>query len=173
MTCVGSVRQLEVEAVQQEPRFLAERPANSAEPSLDYVFVDGLEIQTIIGIDPDELTEPQPLRIDLTLGRPALAACHTDHIGDTVDYGDIVARMKLLMAEHGCKLLERLADLIASILVLEFQADWVRVRLTKPGKLGVLGLGVQIERTRLHFAPKASLPGCIHESPVGSLPSFS
>lgn len=62
MMRVGTVRKPEVEAVQQELRCLAERPANWAEPSLDYVFVDGLEIQTIIGIDPDELTKLQPLR---------------------------------------------------------------------------------------------------------------
>ncbi|MDT7838284.1 dihydroneopterin aldolase [Aquabacterium sp. OR-4] len=128
--------------------------------ALDLIFIDGLLGQTVIGIHPSELHAPQPLRIDLQAGLPRALACDTDRIADTIDYGEVRERLLRLLAEHRLQLLEALAEQMASILIEEFHAAWVRVRVTKPRKFAdVEAVGVQIERQASRRAGGHEGPG--------------
>lgn len=148
-------------------------PAPCAAPhqgpaALDLVFIDGLRGQTVIGIHDAELHRPQPLLIDLVAGRRAPApaspnglqnspqpghACSTDRIADTIDYSLVRERVHRLLREHRLLLLEAFAEALATILIDEFGALWVRVKVAKPNKFDDLAaVGVQIER----WAPQAS-----------------
>ena len=119
----------------------------SVEPPLDLIFIEGFVGETIIGIYSSELHQPQPLVIDVHAGVPRALACDTDHINDTIDYGAVRERLRRLMVEHRVKLLEALAETIAEILIGEFGARWVRVKVVKPRKFSdVSAVGVQIER---------------------------
>jgi len=114
--------------------------------ALDIVFVEGFRAETVIGIHHGE-DEPQPLVIDLQAGVPRLRACDTDDINDTIDYSVVRSRLLRLMAEHKLKMLEAFAEAIAVIMIHEFGAAWVRVKVVKPNKFpDVQGFGVQIER---------------------------
>lgn len=116
---------------------------------LDLVFIEGLVGHTVIGIHDSELHRPQPLVIDLCAGLPRPAACDTDDIADTLDYGVLRERLLRLLAEHRVTLLEALAEQIATIALHEFGAHWVQVRVAKPRKFAdVQAVGVQIERRR-------------------------
>ncbi|MFO1220435.1 MAG: dihydroneopterin aldolase [Burkholderiaceae bacterium] len=120
-----------------------------AHVSLDQIFIDGLVAQTVIGIHDHELHRPQPLVIDVQAGLARPRACDTDRIGDTLDYGVLRERLLRLMAEHRVQLLEALAEQMAQIVLHEFGAAWVRVRVAKPRKFDdVQAVGVQIERRR-------------------------
>jgi dihydroneopterin aldolase len=122
-----------------------------AAQSLDLIFIEGLIGETVIGIHETELHRPQPLVIDVHAGLPRARACDTDRIGDTIDYGVVRERLHRLLAEHRLKLLEALAETVADILIGEFGASWVRVKVVKPKKFAdVQAVGVQIER----FAPE-------------------
>lgn len=115
--------------------------------SMDVIFIEGFRGQTVIGIDPSELHDPQPLVIDLAAGLPRLRACGTDAIGDTINYAVVRERLKRLLAEHRLQLLEALAEAMADFLIDEFGAAWVRVKVRKPRKFDdVESVGVQIER---------------------------
>jgi 7,8-dihydroneopterin aldolase/epimerase/oxygenase len=93
------------------------------------------------------LHRPQTLVIDLVAGLPRALACATDQIADTIDYSRVRERLLRLMAEHRLQLLEALAEHIAEILLGEFGAAWVRVKVVKPKKFADLqAVGVQIER---------------------------
>ncbi|WP_077034781.1 dihydroneopterin aldolase [Pelomonas sp. KK5] len=130
-------------------------PTATAEPQgLDVIFIEGLRADTIIGIYDSELHAPQPLVIDVQAGVPHARACDTDRIGDTIDYGRVRERLLRLLAEHRLQLLEALAETIASeILIGEFGARWVRVKVVKPRKFDdVQAVGVMIER----WAPASS-----------------
>jgi len=121
-------------------------PAEASVP-LDLIFVEGLTGETVIGIDHGELHAAQPLVIDVTAGVPHARACETDRIGDTIHYGHVRERILRLMREHRLQLLEAFAEAIASILLDEFGARWVRVKVVKPRKFDdVHAVGVQIER---------------------------
>jgi dihydroneopterin aldolase len=121
--------------------------ADAVDDALDVIFIEGLRGQTVIGIHSSELHDPQPLVIDLQAGVPRARACITDRIGDTIDYGVVRERLHRLLAEHRVTLLEAFAEQIAEIVLGEFGARWVRVRVTKPRKFDdVEAVGVQIER---------------------------
>ena len=115
---------------------------------LDMIFIEGFVGQTVIGIHTSELHDPQPVVIDLQAGVPRARACDTDRIGDTIDYSVVHARLHRLLVEHRLQLLEAFAEAIADILLDEFGARWVRVKVAKPRKFAdVVAVGVQIERT--------------------------
>ena len=129
----------------------ADRPLAraAAEDALDLVFIDGLAVETVIGIDASELHEPQPIALDVCAGVPRARACDTDHIGDTIDYGALRGRIVHLAAEHRVQLLEAFAEQVAQIALFEFGAHWVRVRVAKPRKFAdTAAVGVMIERRR-------------------------
>ena len=117
------------------------------EQALDLIFIEGLRGHTIIGIHQGEFDTPQPLVIDVTAGVPHAHACDTDHIADTIDYSVVRLRLLRLLAEHRLTLLEAFAEAVADILLQEFRAVWVRVKVVKPNKFAdVQAVGVQIER---------------------------
>jgi len=124
------------------------RPSDPASAeALDLIFIEGLSGQTVIGIHDSELHRPQPLIIDVCAGVPRARACVTDRIHDTIDYGVVRERLHRLLREHRVQLLEALAEAIADILLGEFGAGWVRVKVVKPRKFDdVAAVGVQIER---------------------------
>jgi 7,8-dihydroneopterin aldolase/epimerase/oxygenase len=117
------------------------------EEALDLILIEGFRGNTVIGIHASELHQPQPIVIDLHAGIPRARACVTDRIGDTLDYGVMRARLQRLLAEHRVQLLEAFAESVADIVLGEFGARWVRVKVVKPNKFDdVDGVGVQIER---------------------------
>lgn len=115
--------------------------------TMDLIFIEGFSAQTVIGIHETELHQPQPLVIDVHAGVPRARACDTDRIADTIDYGLVRERLHRLIAGHRLQLLEAFAEAIADILLDEFGAHWVRVKVVKPRKFDdVQSVGVQIER---------------------------
>ncbi len=125
----------------------APSPGPQSSAAMDLIFIEGFTGQTVIGIHHTELHDPQPLVIDLHAGLPRSRACDTDRIGDTIDYGVVRERLQRLLVEHRLQLLEAFAEAIADILLDEFRASWVRVKVVKPRKFDdVQAVGVQIER---------------------------
>ena len=105
---------------------------NARHKDLDIIFIEGLVGHTVIGIHTSELHQPQPIVVDVQAGVARAHACDTDRIDDTIDYGEVRSRLQRLFAEHHVRLLEALAEQIAEILLHEFRAQWVRVRVAKP-----------------------------------------
>jgi len=130
-------------------------PMVSAGPqAMDLIFIEGFTGDTVIGIHESELHRPQPVVIDVHAGVPHARACDTDRIGDTIDYGVVAERLRRLLVEHRHSLLEAFAENIAEILLDEFGAGWVRVKVVKPHKFDDVGaVGVQIERTAAQKEP--------------------
>jgi 7,8-dihydroneopterin aldolase/epimerase/oxygenase len=122
--------------------------ASDTQQAMDVIFIEGFVGETIIGIHESELHRTQPIVIDLHAGVPRAQACSTDSIGDTIDYSVVAERLRRLMREHKLQLLEAFAESVADILLNEFGARWVRVKVVKPKKFDdVDAVGVLIERT--------------------------
>ena len=133
---------------------------------MDMIFIEGFVGETVIGIHESELHRPQPLVIDVHAGLPHARACDTDRIADTIDYGVVTERLRRLLVEHRLTLLEAFAESIADILIGEFGARWVRVKVVKPRKFDdVSAVGVQIERV----AAEAQAPKPGHSAAVVQL----
>jgi dihydroneopterin aldolase len=116
---------------------------------LDIIVVDGFVGETVIGVHTSEVDVPQPVRIDVAVGVPRNFACTTDRLVDTIDYGRIREFLRDLLASHGHRLLEALAEEIAQRMLADFGAHWTRVAVAKPRKFDdVDAVGVVIERRR-------------------------
>jgi 7,8-dihydroneopterin aldolase/epimerase/oxygenase len=130
---------------------------NAHEAPLDLILIEGFTGHTVIGIHDSELHRPQPVVIDVHAGLPRARACDTDRIVDTIDYSVVRERLLRLLAEHRLQMLEAFAEAVAQILIDEFGAAWVRVKVVKPRKFDDLAaVGVQIERSA---PPETSRPG--------------
>jgi len=114
---------------------------------MDIIFINELRATTLIGIYPREQAMPQTVEISLQIGTSTASAGASDDIGDTIDYARVVDRLRGELAARHFNLLERLAQYVATLLLEDFGATWVRVSIAKLGMMrGVARVGVVIER---------------------------
>lgn len=115
---------------------------------MDIIFIEELRVETWIGIYPREKAMPQTIELSLQIGVSTASAGATDDIRDTVDYAVVVQRLRAELSERHFNLLEKLAEHVATLLLEDFQAQWVRVSVAKLGMMpGVKRVGVIIERS--------------------------
>ncbi len=115
---------------------------------MDIIFIEELRISTWIGIYPREKAMPQTIELDLQIGVSTASAGATDDIRDTVDYAVVVERLRADLSTTHFNLLEKLAEHVATFLLENFAAQWVRVSVAKLGMMpGVKRVGVIIERS--------------------------
>jgi dihydroneopterin aldolase len=116
---------------------------------MNSIFIHDLRVDTRIGVYEWEQHLPQPVRLDLEIGLPSDAAFASDDFAHALDYSAVVKRLQGLASGHPHKLMERFAQAIADIVLREFDAPWVKVRVAKLAPIaGVRELGVAIERRR-------------------------
>ena len=74
-------------------------------------------------------------------------AAATDSVEDTLNYKLVAKRVQQFVGDSSFQLVETLAERIAGIVTDEFDVDWVRVKVNKPGAIrGARDVGVIIER---------------------------
>ncbi|MDO4641593.1 MAG: dihydroneopterin aldolase [Neisseria sp.] len=113
---------------------------------MDKIFLHGMKAETLIGVYDWERKQKQTLLLDLDIGIPEKPAT-SDDIADTVHYADVCDAVRRSLSNQNFMLLEALAEHIANLILQDFRALWVRIRIVKPGILaGVKEAGVEIER---------------------------
>jgi 7,8-dihydroneopterin aldolase/epimerase/oxygenase len=114
---------------------------------MNTIFIHDLRLDTKVGVYPWERELPQTIRVDLDIGLPSSRPFETGDLADAIDYAAVVARLRSFAANHPHALLERFAEAIASLVLDEFGARSVKLRVAKLGALpGVREIGVAIER---------------------------
>ena len=114
---------------------------------MDIVYVRGLEVKTVIGIYDWEREIKQPITVDLDMARDNSRAALTDDIADVLDYKVVCMRVAEFIEKSELKLLEKMAEDIATLVMTEFMVPWIRVKIGKPAALtGARAVGVIIER---------------------------
>lgn len=114
---------------------------------MDKIFLHGMKADTLIGVYDWEREQKQTLLLDLDIGVPEKPAS-SDNITDTIHYAEVCNSIRLSLNSQSFMLLEALAEHIANLVLQDFGALWIRVRITKPGILeGVKETGVEIERS--------------------------
>jgi dihydroneopterin aldolase len=101
----------------------------------DRIDIAGLTVPAVIGIFDWERKRRQRVVLDLTLWTDVRKAARSDSIEDALDYKKVSKRVLAFVGGSRCFLLERLAEEVASLLLREFGARKVRVRVEKPGAL--------------------------------------
>ncbi|AIC12864.1 dihydroneopterin aldolase [Xylella fastidiosa subsp. morus] len=116
---------------------------------MDKVFIEGLEIDALIGIYDWERRVRQILCFDLEMGFDNRLPAASDDIVDALNYKAISKRLIELVQQSDCGLVETLAEYCAAVLLDEFGMHWLRLKLSKPGAVrGAQAVGVIIERHR-------------------------
>jgi 7,8-dihydroneopterin aldolase/epimerase/oxygenase len=114
---------------------------------MDKVFIEGLQIDALIGIYDWERRIRQTLRFDIEMGFDNRKPAATDRIEDTLDYKAVSRRLEAYVKESGFGLVETLAERCAEVILAEFAVSHVRLKLSKPGAVrGAEAVGVIIER---------------------------
>ena len=114
---------------------------------MDTVFIEGLEIEALIGIYDWERRVRQPLVFDVEMAFDNRKPAASDAIGDTLDYKAVSKRLIAFVEASSFQLVETLAERCAQIVLDEFHVPWLRLKLSKPGAVrGARAVGVVIER---------------------------
>ncbi|MGD8934455.1 MAG: dihydroneopterin aldolase [Gammaproteobacteria bacterium] len=114
---------------------------------MDIVYISDLRIETVIGIYDWEREIRQVVSIDLEMAADNRKAAATESIEDALNYKAVAKRLIHFVEASEFQLVETLAERIAEIVLEEFDVDWLRLKLGKPGAVtGSREVGVIIER---------------------------
>jgi 7,8-dihydroneopterin aldolase/epimerase/oxygenase len=114
---------------------------------LDTIFIEHLEIETVIGVFNWERNIRQTVIIDLEMDYDISRAGLTDAISDTLDYKAVCKHIIHHVESSSFELIEALSESVAEILITKFKLSRIKLRLSKPGALrGAKNVGVIIER---------------------------
>ena len=116
---------------------------------MDFIFIRELRLQAWVGLYKYEKAASQTVELDLEIALPGSAVFQSHKVTDTINYAEVVERLRAVLAEEKFGLVEVLVERVAGIIIDEFHAPQVKVCMTK---LGVLReakrVGVCVERRK-------------------------
>jgi FolB domain-containing protein len=119
------------------------------EKVLDRIHIRDLTARCIIGINDWEREKKQEVVINVTLHADLSRAGASDRIDDTVDYKDLRNRILSAVETSEYFLIERMAEAIAELCLMDPRVERVDVSADKPGALRFArSVAVEITRTR-------------------------
>lgn len=113
----------------------------------DTVFIEGLTVETVIGVYGWEREILQRLEIDLDMAWDNRVPGQSDAVNDALDYAAVSAVVTGWFEKNQPQLLECAAEAIADLIRAQFGSSWVRLVIRKPGAVPTArAVGVRIER---------------------------
>ena len=112
-----------------------------------FIFVRNLALDAFIGVYDEEQGVSQPILIDLEVEVMEPAAPEGDRLEDVMCYNRLTTGVKDIIAGGHIKLVETLAERIASLVLAHPMALSVRVRVEKPNAIAeAAAAGIEIVR---------------------------
>ena len=99
---------------------------------MDIVFIRDLKLSARIGVWEWEQQIKQNLVIDLDLGTDIRKAGKSDELADAINYKNVALRVSDYVSSNNHRLIEAVAENIATIILSEFDVIWCKVKVTKP-----------------------------------------
>ncbi|MGP4842820.1 dihydroneopterin aldolase [Marinobacter sp. 1Y8] len=113
----------------------------------DTVFIEGLTVETVIGVYGWEREILQRLEIDLEMAWDIRVPGQSDVVDDALDYAAVSAAVTGWFEQNQPQLLECAAEAVAGLIRTQFGTSWVRLVIRKPGAVPTArAVGVRIER---------------------------
>lgn len=114
---------------------------------VDTVLIEGLVVETVVGVYDWEREVTQSLVIDLEMAWDNSVPGKTDDVADALDYAAVSTRVESCLQALRPKLLEHGAEVLAKTLQDELGIKWLRLAIRKPGAVpAAQTVGVRIER---------------------------
>ena len=124
-----------------------------SDPEGDKILIRDLLLRGIIGINDWEREKKQDILLNLTIFSDLARAGDSDDVEHTLNYRSITKAIIALVESSSFHLVEALAAEIARIVVVDFGAPRVVVRVEKPGALRFAeSVGVEIDRSSSDLA---------------------
>lgn len=125
-------------------------PSSASAPDKgDRIFLHGLEVECIIGFIEWERRVKQTVVVDVEMPVDCARAARSDEVADTLDYKKVAKRLISFVSDSQYKLVESLAHRAAMMILEEFNVEWVRLSVNKPGAIRhSKDVGVAVLRTR-------------------------
>lgn len=116
----------------------------------DEIFIQGLRVETIIGLLPQERINAQPIEIDLALKTNIRMAAQSENVSDTLDYAAISQGLSGYIQSTQFQLIETLAESIVQWLwKFSPSINQIYLELRKPMAVQqAKTVGLKISRTR-------------------------
>ena len=117
----------------------------------DRIELRGLQVMGICGALAEEQVRAQPLDVDIDLAADLRPAGRSDALEDTIDYGAICDTTERIITEERFTLLERLAERVAEVLLVDERVLAVTISVRKlrpPVPHHLATSGVRITRSR-------------------------
>ena len=114
----------------------------------DIIFIEGLEIETIIGVYEHERDIKQKVVLDIEMTLPESDASSSDDLRHTVDYDAVSKLVTSYVIDTQYQLIESLAEQVASLVLGAFAADSLKLKLSKPDAVkNAKSVGLIIQRS--------------------------
>ena len=98
---------------------------------MDQIIIEDLEVQYRVGVPDAERRHAQRLLICLTIEHPFAPAAASDDLSHTIDYAAITQQLLEFGQNREWRLIERLANDIANLVIDDFKAHAVTVEIKK------------------------------------------
>lgn len=97
----------------------------------DKLIIAGIEFHGHCGITDEEQKAGQRFSVDLEIGYNLASAAKTDRLEDAIDYAAVCHRVAEIGRRESFHLVEAMAERLAGVLIKEFGAGEVRLRVKK------------------------------------------
>lgn len=119
----------------------------------DFILIEGLKIDTVVGCFNWERQILQPLLVDLKLWLDLSVAAASDDLQDTLNYAEICQLASTCIQQAKPQLIEHAAQLILHCLFTQYvKIDKINIIIRKPAIIpAAQSVGIQLERQRDYF----------------------
>jgi len=113
------------------------------------IFIEGLQVEAIIGVYAHERYNKQRLIVDLEMDYDCQQTCVSDNLKYALDYHTICTDVHAFIAASNFQLIESLAQAIATKILNNQQVQQVRITVSKPQALKqAKNVGIKMVRSQ-------------------------
>ena len=115
----------------------------------DKIFVKNLILPCKVGVSEEERKRKQNLIIDIEISCDLANAGTSDDLKKSINYAEIREKVTELLIKSEFKLLESLAENVASLILMDAKASRVTIEVKKQKYSAKPSMGIQITRDRV------------------------
>ena len=120
---------------------------NESHPFPDKIHIEQLDVLTRIGVPEEERTNPQKLTVSISFWPYKQTGDVADHIEQAVNYSTVAEETKNFVRDQSVRLVETLAERLASHLLKTFPIQKVTIELRKFALQDAEYVSVTVTRT--------------------------
>lgn len=122
----------------------------------DAILIEGLTVNTVVGVFAWERQIQQPLLLDLTVYTDLSTAAASDNLTDTLNYAEICQIAAQTIQNAAPQLLEHAAQLVLMALFAQLSSiERIAITIRKPAIIAAAqSVGIRLERSRHDFCPR-------------------